>query len=85
MAGLMQSWFVPKGKPPKPKINITNTGGAAASGPAGVAPGTTPEQYTADETARYQQMLAGLGMGQEGNQLPQGVQQNIDRQASLIG
>jgi hypothetical protein len=88
MPGLMQSWFQIKGAPKAPKINVTSAapaGGGGGASPSGVAPGTTPGQFTADETARYQQMLAGLGMGQEGNQLPQGIQENINRQASLIG
>ena len=50
-----------------------------------VAPGTTPGDFRNQQNAYYQQMLAGLGMGQPGGQLPADIQQNIDRQASLIG
>ena len=50
-----------------------------------VAPGTTPGDFRNQQNAFYQQMLAGLGMGQPGGQLPADIQQNIDRQASLIG
>ena len=89
MPGLMRSWFDPtRPKPPRARVtqNITNMGGAGPGGSASsAAPGVSADQYTANETARYQQMLAGLGMGQEGNQLPQGIQENINRQASLIG
>jgi hypothetical protein len=90
MPGLMQTWFVPHGKPPKPKQYVTNNitsagGGGGGASPSGVAPGTTPDDYTRNQTAYWQQLLAGTGNTQEGNQLPQGVQDNIDRQASLIG
>ena len=85
----MRSWFDPTRPTPKTNVheNVTNnvTGGAAgASGPAGVAPGTTQDQFMKDQTAYYQNLLAGLGQGQEGGGLPQGIQDNIDKQAALI-
>ena len=54
-----------------------------SAAPAGVAPGTSPDEYKRQQQAQYQQMLAGLGLTQ-GGELPQGIQENIDRQASLI-
>ena len=90
MPGLMQSWFQIKHaqKPPTPQLtqNITSGGGGggATGGPAGVAPGTTQDQFMKDQTAYYQNLLAGLGQGQEGGGLPQGIQDNIDKQAALI-
>jgi hypothetical protein len=85
MPGLMKQWFVPS-NPPKPKMNVTQNYAAApgAGGASAVAPGVGADQFRQNETARYQQMLAGLGIGQEGGALPQGIQENIDRQASLI-
>ena len=90
MPGLMRSWF----DPTRPKIphahvteNITNNmggGGGGTAGPAGVAPGTTQDEFMRNQQAYYQNMLAGLGQGQEGGGLPQGIQDNIDKQASLI-
>lgn len=70
----------------KPKTQIAQGAApaAAAAGPAGVAPGTTPEEYKKQQTAYYQNMLAGLGQGQEGGELPTGIQENINKQASLI-
>jgi len=86
MPGLMQSWFTIKGKPPSPKINVTTAGAAPGAGtsPAGVAPGTTADDYTKNQTAYWQQLLAGTGNTQAGNTLPSGVQERIDRQASLL-
>ena len=86
MPGLMQSWFVPHKTPKAPKF--IQTGGGAATGgtsASGVAPGISAEDFRRNQTAQYQQMLSGLGIGTQGGELPQGIQQNIDRQASLIG
>src|SRR5512146_3595058 len=58
---------------------------APSAATAAVAPGTTPGDFRNQQNAFYQNMLAGLGMGQPGGQLPADIQQNIDRQASLIG
>jgi hypothetical protein len=79
----MQSWFVPHSTPKAPKM-AAPAAGAQGSGVAGVAPGTSPDDFKRNQTAQYQQMLAGLGMGQEGGSLPEGIQTNIDRQASLL-
>lgn len=57
---------------------------ASTAGPTGVAPGTSPDEYKRQQQAQYQQMLAGLGLGGPGGELPQGIQENIDRQASLL-
>lgn len=82
MPGLFRSWFDPS-RPKAPKMSAAP---AAAQGTsvAGVTPGTSPDDFKKSQTAQYQQMLAGLGMGQEGGQLPEGIQQNIERQASLL-
>ena len=66
---------------PAPTVQQAPTSGAAV---AGAAPGTSPVDYKRQEEARYQQMLSGLGIGTEGNQLPQGIQQSIDQQAALL-
>jgi hypothetical protein len=47
-------------------------------------PNISPADYKNQETQYYQQMLAGLGMGTEGNQLPQGIQDAINKQASQL-
>jgi hypothetical protein len=65
-------------KQPMPKPQPVNAAGGA------VTPGTSSEDYKKQQTAYYQQMLAGLGQGTEGGQLPAGMQTNIDRQASLL-
>ena len=85
MPGLFRSWFDPtRPKMPKPVSTTNITQAAPGSGVAGVAPGTSPDDFKRNQTAQYQQMLAGLGMGQAGGELPQGIQENIDRQASLL-
>lgn len=72
----------PKQSASAPAAAAAPTSGAAV---AGAAPGTSPVDFRHQEEARYQQMLAGLGIGTPGNQLPQGIQQNIDQQAALLG
>lgn len=64
---------------------------SAPSAPATTTPATTPTtpsisagDYTNQQNQYYQQMLAGLGMGTEGNQLPQGLQDAISKQAALL-
>ncbi len=56
--------------------------GAGAAGAA--APGTSPDDYRKQQTAYNQQMLAGLGMGTPTGELPEGIANSIERQASLI-
>jgi hypothetical protein len=88
MPGLMRSMFDPTRPKPKLTQNITNTAAApaapAGAAPTGVAPGTAPEDFTKNQTAYWQQLLAGTGNTQPGNVLPAGVQENIDKQASLL-
>lgn len=48
-------------------------------------PGTSPGDYRNQETAYWQQLFAGTGQGLPGGALPPGVQENIDKQASLLG
>ena len=69
---------------PKAPKQSAGTAGPAGSPIAGVAPGTAPDEYRQNETARYQQMLASLGQGQPGGGLPEGIQQTIERNASLL-
>ena len=57
--------------------------GAGAASPA-VAPGTSPDDFKRQQQAHFQDMFAGLGQELEGGQLPQGITENIDKQASLI-
>lgn len=66
-------------------------GGGSSSTPAAATPATapttpniSPADYTNQQNQYYQQMLAGLGMGTEGNQLPQGLQDAISKQAALL-
>src|SRR5512135_2754163 len=82
--GLAENLFGGGGSsgPTAPQTPATIPTSQAASA---VAPGTTPGDFRNQQNAFYQQMLAGLGMGQPGGQLPADIQQNIDRQASLIG
>lgn len=68
-------------KPSAPKASASPA--ATSSAPAGVAPGTSPDDYRRQQIAQYQQMLSGLGLAPTG-ELPQGIQENIDRQAALI-
>ena len=73
----------------KPKTGGDHAAKAAAAssaqaGPAGVAPGTSPDEFRRQQIAQYQQMLQGLGLGGPSGELPPGVQENIDRQAALI-
>lgn len=67
-------------------------GGGGSATPATVAPATSPTtptisagDYTNQQNAYYKQMLAGLGMGTPGGELPPGIQEAIDRQASMLG
>jgi hypothetical protein len=89
MPGLFKQWFVPteshKAKTPQIAAPAAGAaGGPAAGGPAGVAPGTSPDDFRKQQGAYYQNMLAGLGQGTETGQLPQGITDNIEKQASLI-
>ena len=72
----------------KPKTGGDHAAAKAAAagqaGPAGIAPGTSPDEFRRQQIAQYQQMLSGLGLGGPGGELPPGVQENIDRQAALI-
>ena len=72
------------------------TGGGSSPAPAAApnamsaagvsaAPGTNPADYKNQETAYWQQLFAGTGQGLPGGALPPGVQENIDKQASLLG
>jgi len=57
----------------------------AAAPAENIAPqGTNPDDFRRQQAAFWQQALAGLGQGTPGGDLPQGIQANIDRQASLI-
>lgn len=53
-----------------------------ASSPA--QPSISPTDYRNNETAYWNQLLSGTGISPTG-QLPDSIQQNIDRQASLLG
>lgn len=57
---------------------------AAKPGVAGVAPGTSPDDFKRQQQAYYQQLFSGTGQIEPGGGLPEGVQQNIDKQAALI-
>ncbi len=59
-----------------------SAGPTASSSPA--LPGTTPDDFKKQQNAYYQQMLAGMGQGQEGGGLPPGIADMIEKQASLI-
>jgi hypothetical protein len=67
-----------------PKQQAAPAAAAPAAGPAGVAPGTSPDEFKKQQSAYYQNMLAGLGQGSPTGELPEGIQQNIEQQASLI-
>lgn len=47
-------------------------------------PGTSPTDFTREQNAYWQNLLAGQGQGTEGGQLPQGISDMIQKQASLI-
>lgn len=89
LAGAIGSKFIPQ----KTEGGGTSTSSAAAApaaakstvNAASVAPGTNPDQFRNQESAYWNQLLAGTGNTQPGGGLPQNVQENIDRQASLIG
>lgn len=70
-------------------------GGGSTSGPSSTpatvtpstsptTPAVTPVDYTKQQNAYYQQMLSGLGMGTPGGELPPGLQEAINRQASML-
>lgn len=70
-------------------------GGASAGGPTPATaapaaattpttPSISPSDYTKQQNAYYQQMLSGLGMGTAGGELPPGIQEAINRQASML-
>ena len=48
-----------------------------------VAPGTSPTDYTNSQNAYWRQLISGLGI--PGDQIPTNIQQDIAKQASLIG
>ena len=81
MGGIFKALFGGGGGGGSPAPKAASSPQSAA--PAGVAPGTSPDEYKRQQQAQYGQMLAGLGLTQ-GGELPQGIQENIDRQASLI-
>src|SRR5262245_7765683 len=60
-------------------------GAAQAIAPATSAPGTNPTDFRNQQSAYWQQALAGLGQGTQGGALPEGIQNMIDKQASLLG
>lgn len=60
------------------------TAAVGEAAPGAVAPGTSPDDFRRQENAFFQQMLAGTGQGAPGGVLPEGIQKNIDKQASLI-
>ena len=70
--------------------NIMNGPGGGQSAPAAPAaptparPTTSPTDFKNNESAYWNQLLAGTGISPTG-QLPDSIQQNIDRQASLLG
>ena len=63
---------------PKPQAASTITGGA-------VAPGTSPTDFTKEQTAYWQNLFAGTGQGLPGGQLPGDISGMIEKQAGLIG
>jgi hypothetical protein len=81
----MQSWFMPHKDPkiPKPPQPAGPTARSTITG-AGVAPGTTSDDFQKQQQAYYQQLLSGTGQMPEGGSLPQSIQDNINKQASLI-
>lgn len=82
MSGLFKAIFGGGGssQPSAPK----GAAAPASTAPAGTAPGTTAEDYKRQQEAYYQQMLAGLGQGQPGGGLPEGIQKNIEAQAASL-
>ena len=61
---------------PKPTATSTITG-------TPIAPGTSPSDFTNSQNAYWKQLLSGLGI--PGDQIPTNIQQDIAKQASLIG
>lgn len=57
---------------------------AAPTAPTPAQPTTSPTDFKNNESAYWNQLLAGTGISPTG-QLPDSIQQNIDRQASLLG
>ena len=57
---------------------------AAPAAPTPAQPTTSPTDFKNNESAYWNQLLAGTGIAPTG-QLPDSIQQNIDRQASLLG
>src|SRR5262245_19156565 len=81
MGNVLKGLFGGGDKPEAPKPAPVATGAAA---PGAVAPGTSPDDFRRQENAFYQQMLAGMGQGQTGNELPEGIRQKIEQQAALL-
>ena len=70
-------------------MNGPGGGQSAPAVPAAAAPTSTqssvsPTDFKNNESAYWNQLLAGTGISPTG-QLPDSIQQNIDRQASLLG
>lgn len=61
-------------------------GGGQMIGAQGVPASMIPAgDYRANENAFWQQAFAGTGQGLPGGQLPESLQEGIDRQAALLG
>jgi hypothetical protein len=81
---IFSSLFGGGGAPKQPKAQVSQGTAPAAAPGAAAAPANSPEEIKKQQTAYYQNMLAGLGQGTETGELPQGIQENINRQAGLI-
>ena len=82
MSGLFHMIFgggssTPGPSAPKPQAASTITG-------APVAPGTSAGDFEKQQAAYWQQLLEGTGQTAGGG-LPENIQSNINKQASLLG
>ena len=66
------------------KSNQSSMPAAPAPASYPTQPNISPTDYKNNESAYWNQLLAGTGISPTG-QLPDSIQQNIDRQASLLG
>ena len=65
--------------PAPAKIPATSTITGSA-----VAPGTSPTDFTKDQSAWWQNLFAGTGQGLPGGALPTDISSMIEKQAGLI-
>jgi hypothetical protein len=82
-SGLVGKMFGGGGEQQKAQpVSAAQAVAPAAQSPA--LPGTSPEDFTKQQQAYWQNMLASSGQGVAGGALPEGIESMIEKQASLI-